>query len=184
MPSKSSTRTFDFALARKPRTGFLVHAACACFLVAIPVTGCRTQAPPSADALARFARARHAQAARAPAKRLVVTVVGASDVAPADALSKPDPYVRLECDAQRWETAVARGTRQPKWGDSFVMSMPACRFVQVTLLDRDVGSDDVLGTRSVRLPSLSPGEHERLDVALGGGRAGVVHLDIEAPPEE
>lgn len=134
--------------------------------------------------------------------RLIVTVVCCNKLMDCDTFTKSDPYVVLTLDGKKQKTRIMKGSLDPKFNEAFtyfvdpaamtkivgsgVEAEPAAAsVVNISVMDSDYFSDDIIGTAKVSLLGLSAGEaHDttiRLTPENGGSKfVGEVCLKILA----
>jgi len=160
--------------------------------LALLTAACPASEGPSARAvdeyLARHGGAPLGDAGDAPllpaaaplAERISLTVESATGLPDTD--SGPgvtDPYVVVEYDGQRFETAVVEGSQEPVWGDSFVFDARPGGILTVSLMDEDaLASDDKLGIVSRTIAPIHVGETRSLDLPFRNGEGGSLKITL------
>eukprot|EP00996_Jenningsia_fusiforme_P001786 NODE_2646_length_1150_cov_162.047230_g2424_i0.p1 GENE.NODE_2646_length_1150_cov_162.047230_g2424_i0~~NODE_2646_length_1150_cov_162.047230_g2424_i0.p1 ORF type:complete len:307 (-),score=25.96 NODE_2646_length_1150_cov_162.047230_g2424_i0:91-1011(-) len=95
-----------------------------------------------------------------------------------DRIGKSDPYCQISIDGETKKTRQAKnqGT-QASWGETLNFSRGGPgSMMQVSVMDDDVGKDDVLGRGTGQVPYLSPGQSTPITITLSP--AGTVTLYV------
>ena len=115
--------------------------------------------------------------------RLIVTVVCCNKLMDCDTFTKSDPYVVLTLDGKKQKTRVMKGNLDPKFNEAFtyfvdpaamtkivgsgVEAEPAASAVMnISVMDSDYFSDDIIGTAKVSLLGLVAGEAQESTIRL------------------
>jgi len=100
-----------------------------------------------------------------------ITVEGAEGVRDDDWFSKADSYVKVEFGGKNFETRSIKNDRSPNWNETFHFQLSPHdveKGVRITLIDKDWGLDDHLGTATISrgdLPTFS-GDEKILSVPI------------------
>ena len=158
---------------------WLLVAACA------PLVACGAEPGPAPEAIARYAEAQTAArraappAVAAPSRVRIVALDATAIPDSDDGPGESDPYLVIEHEGQRFETAVAAGDAPAVFGDSVIFDARPGAGLMVTLMDADPGPDERLGVLSEPMPRLSAGGSTELVLRYRGGDGGVVRVRLE-----
>ena len=116
--------------------------------------------------------------------QLHLRVLEALDIAKMDFFSKTDPYciIELSSGGQRKRTRTVNNTLKPRWNEEFVFNVTniATDSLQITMYDKDVGTDEAMSRLSVQLTSLPVGrvldQWFDMNPARGVKKGGRIHL--------
>jgi len=99
-----------------------------------------------------------------------LTVVKGNDIKSTDFLSRSDPYVQLEFGSQRYHTKTLNNTKEPVWNETAFLfvhtEMNAKTQMKLTVMDKDLTADDLLGTGYVSAPDLFNAPEGKVTVHL------------------
>ncbi|CAG8460174.1 9620_t:CDS:2 [Cetraspora pellucida] len=114
---------------------------------------------------------------------LKVTVVEAKNLKDEDVLGKSDPYVELWLDKNyKQKTTTKTNTLNPQYNETFTFHCDGHRHLHLRVVDKDMMSDDEIGTGQVNLSDIKNGFAEvwvKLPKMLGLMSNGEVFLRLE-----
>ena len=92
----------------------------------------------------------------------------------------PDPYVIVDYEGQRHQTAHIQGAHHPTWGDSFLIDLQEGGMLTVRVMDKDAfpAKDDLIGSDVVAIPRVNVGKKAAFEVKLNQGTHGTVQLEV------
>ena len=117
---------------------------------------------------------------------LKVTIVSARDLDAKDIGGTSDPFVTVTIGSVTHKTDVVKKTVNPTWNVTLNFDLPATVNAAVesatfNVYDYDVmGSNDLIGSATVALGTLSRGVPERVDLKLAKSKRGLLTVELTA----
>eukprot|EP00761_Pharyngomonas_kirbyi_P011844 gb/GECH01011870.1/.p1 GENE.gb/GECH01011870.1/~~gb/GECH01011870.1/.p1 ORF type:complete len:203 (+),score=40.70 gb/GECH01011870.1/:1-609(+) len=115
--------------------------------------------------------------------KIHVTIYEARNMAYKDMIGKSDPYVIISFAGQKCQTRVLRNNHAPVWNESFSFPIASMNDLyqplQLDVFDKDrFTRDDRLGSATVHVDRIAPGQPNDMWVPLSGTQRGDVHIQV------
>ncbi|KAK4373997.1 hypothetical protein RND71_004674 [Anisodus tanguticus] len=121
--------------------------------------------------------------AKEPIAHVILEVLEAEDLKPADLNGLADPYVKGNLGPYRFKTKTQKKTLAPQWQEEF--KIPVCSWespnnmLNIDVRDKDhFSQDDTLGDHSINVCDYKDGQRHDLWLSLRNVKVGRLHLAI------
>lgn len=108
---------------------------------------------------------------------VTIALLEGKNLIPMDDNGLSDPYVKFKLGGEKFKSKVESKTLSPKWMEQFDLKIyeDQSQILEISVWDKDVGKDDIMGRGEVDLSTLEPERTHFLEVELEDN-AGVVEL--------
>ncbi|CAG8684072.1 20898_t:CDS:2 [Dentiscutata erythropus] len=114
---------------------------------------------------------------------MAMSTVKARHLKDEDLVGKSDPYIELWLEKNyKQKTTTKNNTLEPEYNETFTFHADGHKHLHLRVVDKDLVSDDEIGTGKVDLDKIKDGyfdEWVKLPAMLGLSSKGEIHLKIE-----